>query len=311
MIFGKKVPVFIINGFLESGKTTFVINAIIRDPGIQNERVLIIQCEEGETEYCALPDNIKIHTFEEKEDFTDDALNGLCKKFKPTFVIIEYNGVWGMQKLYDLKLPSNWLTAQQITVIDAQTFETYFSNMKSIFADMLRGSSRVFMNRCTREDDFRLYRNSIKSCAPAADIAYVSDEEGILDIMLEEDLPYSLDDDIITLNPESYMIWYIDMLDNTERYLGKTVEYTGIVAKPGYFSPGSFVVGNEVMTCCEDDMQFLGFVCKYDRIDFLKEGNTVKIQAEIHREYAPEYESEGPVLYVKKSTTIGKKKKKK
>ena len=135
-------------------------------------------------------------------------------------------------------------------------------------------------------------------------------------ILFEEDLPYDINADVISVGKDDYLIWYIDTLDNMERYLGKTVEYTGVVAKPDYFREGCFVVGNEVMTCCEDDMQFLGFVCKYDKAEFLKEGNTVKIQCEVHCEYADEYESEGQVLYITKATSMTaksapKKKKKK
>lgn len=314
MDYERKVPVFIINGFLESGKTTFIINAILRDPNIQRERVLIVSCEEGEAEYDMLPDNVTVYWVEEKEELAGDVFTELQDMYAPTYVIIEYNGIWGMRDLYDAKIPHTWALAQQITVIDATTFEGYFLNMKSLFADMLRSSTRVFVNRCTPEDDFRLYKNSIKGCAPRADIAYFSDEEGRLDIVLEEDLPYDINADIISVNKEDYLTWYTDVLDNIERYLGKTVEYVGVVMKPGYFREGCFAVGNEVMTCCEDDMQFLGFVCKYEKADFLKEGNTVKVQAEIQYEFAPEYESEGPVLYIRKATSMTKpapKKKKK
>ena len=42
------IPVYLITGFLESGKTTF-INETISDPEFsQGERTLLICCEEGE-----------------------------------------------------------------------------------------------------------------------------------------------------------------------------------------------------------------------------------------------------------------------
>ena len=44
------VPVFLINGFLESGKTSFINNAILSDPEVKKSRTLIILCEEGEVE---------------------------------------------------------------------------------------------------------------------------------------------------------------------------------------------------------------------------------------------------------------------
>lgn len=303
-MFNMKVPVFVINGFLESGKTTFILNAILRDPNLARERVLLITCEEGEEEYDGLPNNIDLYTIEEKEELSGDLFMDLNRKYKPTYVIIEYNGLFGMQALYDMRTPGAWMIAQQITVIDALTFGAYFANMKSIFADMLRNSSRVFVNRCTRADDFKFYKDSIKSCAPRTDITYVSDDEGILDIMLEEDLPYDVNADVIEISKDNYLIWYIDALEEQERYSGKTVEYIGTVAKPPEVRDGYFIAGNEVMTCCEDDMQFVGFVCKCEKAEQIKEGAVIKLRGEVHYEFSPEYEMEGPVIYVTKTTTM-------
>ena len=305
----RKVPVFIINGFLESGKTTFIQNAIIRDPKMKKERVVIVVCEEGEVEYDSLPDNIHVHVIEDKEKMTSDVFGKLNEKYKPTYVIIEYNSVWGMQPLYQVPMPKSWRLVDQITVIDSETFESYFNNMKSIFADMLRSSTTVVMNRCTREDNFKFYKDSIKRTSPQADIMYVSDEEGIMDIMLEEDLPYSLNDEVIKLDSETYVIWYIDMIDNIDRYKGKMVEYVAQVSKPDYFRKGYFHGGNMVMTCCEDDMQFLGFLCEYDKEPLLEKGCYVRIRGEIGYEFAPEYEQEGPVIHVKSAAVVPKPKK--
>lgn len=46
-----EVPVYIVNGFLESGKTTF-IQETLKDPDFSGkEKTLVIACEEGEEEY--------------------------------------------------------------------------------------------------------------------------------------------------------------------------------------------------------------------------------------------------------------------
>lgn len=310
MFGARKVPVFIINGFLESGKTTFIKNAIIRDPKMKKEKVLLVVCEEGEVEYENLPDNMKVHVIEDKEDVRSDVFGKLNEKYKPTFVIIEYNGVWGMQTLYQTPMPSAWRLADQISIVDAITFESYFNNMKSIFADMLRSSTSVIVNRCTRHDDFKIYKDNIKRMSPQTEIMYVSDDEGIMDIMLEEDLPYDLKAPVIVLDKDSYVIWYIDMIDNPDRYEGKTVEYIAQAARPDYFRDGYFLTGNMVMTCCEDDMQFMGFVCKYDKANMVEEGTYVRVRAEIHTENAPEYDEEkGPVLHAKSVAPVAKPKK--
>ncbi len=306
----RKVPVFIINGFLEAGKTTFIKNAIIKDPKMKKEKVLLVVCEEGEVEYENLPDNMKVHIIEDKEDVRSDVFGKLNEKYKPTFVIIEYNGVWGMQILYQTPMPSSWKLADQMTIVDAETFESYFNNMKNIFSDLIRSSTSVIMNRCTREDNFKFYKDNIRRMAPQTEILYVSDEEGIMDIMLEEDLPYNLSDPVIVLDKDTYVTWYIDMIDNPDRYEGKVVEYIAQAARPDYFREGYFLTGNMVMTCCEDDMQFMGFVCKYDKAESVEEGTYVRVRCEIHTEVAPEYDEEkGPVLYLKSIAPVAKPKK--
>lgn len=310
----RRVPVFVINGFLESGKTTFIREAILRDPNMESERVLVISCEEGETEYEPLPSNIHVHVVGEQEDLTFELLLELRKKYRPTYVIIEYNGVWGMDGLYDTAIPDTWGVAAQFTIIDAETFEVYFANMKSLFADMLRMSSRVFINRCTREDDFKFYRDSVKSCSPRAELIYINDDEGPLNITLEDELPYDLNSDVIQINPDSYMTWYVDMLDYPERYEGACVEFEAEVAKDAEVREGCFVAGNMVMTCCEDDLQFWGLVCRYEKAAQLKAGARVKIRGDVYYEFVPEYGEEEPVLHVARVTTMqsqGKKKKKK
>ena len=45
-----EIPIFIINGFLDSGKTTFIVDAIEKDGFAKKGRTLVIQCEEGEIE---------------------------------------------------------------------------------------------------------------------------------------------------------------------------------------------------------------------------------------------------------------------
>ena len=300
----RKVPVFIINGLLEGGKTTFIKKALLHDPAMEKERVLVIVCEEGEEEYEDLPDSIHLHVVEEKEELTSQLLQELHKKYKPTCVVVEYNGVWGMQHIYMLELPSTWGWAEQITVISGPTFKTYFANMKSIFADMIRLSTSVFVKQCTRQDDFKFYRDSIKGVAPRTELLFISDTEGPIDISFEEDLPYDLKADVIRLDEETYPVWYIDAMDHMERYEGKTVEFTGQVLRPPECRKDTFFCGNMIMTCCEDDMQFWGYLCKHDSAPTLQEGSTVKIRAQVISEMAPEYDEVGPVLYVKKMTAV-------
>ena len=48
---GMKIPVFVVNGFLESGKTVFAMDTIEDEYFSDGEDTLIIACEEGMEEY--------------------------------------------------------------------------------------------------------------------------------------------------------------------------------------------------------------------------------------------------------------------
>ena len=57
---------------------------------------------------------------------------------QPERVIIEYNGMWLVSNFEKMQLPEGWGVEQQITCVDASTFQMYMANMKSIFMDMIK-----------------------------------------------------------------------------------------------------------------------------------------------------------------------------
>ena len=241
-------PVYIINGFLESGKTEF-INFTLEQPYFRIKgKTLIVLCEEGEVEYneeAVKKSNSVIEIIDEEEDMTAEYLTALEKKHKPERIIIEYNGMW---KFRHLRLPRNWKVEQQITTIDASTFATYYTNMKSLLSDMLRNSEMIIFNRCDGIEDLANYKRNVKAVNQSAEIIF-EDSEGEIDTMFEDDLPYDLNADPIVLEGLDFGIWYLDCLDHLERYVGKTVQFTGMVMKPNGFPKGYFVPGRMAMTC--------------------------------------------------------------
>ena len=63
------------------------------------------------------------------------------------------------------------------------------------------------------------------------------------------------------------------------------------------FPKGYFVPGRMAMTCCAEDMAFIGYACRFDGADELKEKQWVKVTAVVKKEYFSDYKGEGPVLY--------------
>ena len=289
-------PVYIINGFLESGKTEF-INFTLDQPYFQiSGKTLLLLCEEGEVEYdpyVLKRSNTVVEVIDEEADFTVEKMVELEKKHHPERIIIEYNGMW---KFRDLRLPWHWRVEQQITTIDASTFPVYFTNMKSMVADMLRKSEMIIFNRCDGIGDLNVYKRNVKALNPAADIIF-EDSSGEIGELMEDDLPYDLSADPIVLDDKTYGIWYLDSLDHLDRYVGKKIQFTALVMKPDGFPKDYFVPGRMAMTCCAEDMTFLGFACVYDKIGLFAERDWVKVTAVVEKEYFADYEGEGPVLH--------------
>lgn len=296
---GNMKPVYIINGFLESGKTEFIVYTLAQPYFQLRGKTLLVLCEEGEIEYddkLLKDSNTVLEKIEEEEDFTPAALMELDKKYKPERVIIEYNGMWNFK---NMKLPWHWSVEQQITCIDASTFPMYYTNMKSLLAEMVRKSELIIFNRCDGIEDLASYKRNIKAVNRQAEIVF-EDSNGEIDEIFEDDLPYNLQDDPIVLDNNGYGIWYIDSMDHLERYQGKKIQFTAQVLKPEHFPKDMFVPGRMAMTCCAEDMSFLGYVCKYVKAAELVQRDWVKVTAVVEKEYWADYNGEGPVLHAVK-----------
>jgi len=289
-------PVYIINGFLESGKSEF-INFTLEQPYFQiRGKTLLLLCEEGEIEYdeaLLKKSRTILELIEKEEDFNPANLIELEKKYKPERIIIEYNGMWNFK---NMKLPWHWRVEQQITTIDASTFPMYFTNMRSLLAEMIRKSEMIIFNRCDGVEELNVYKRNVKAINNSAEIIF-EDANGEINEIFEDDLPYDLKQDTLELDNYGYGIWYLDSLDHLERYIGKQVTFTAMVLKPENFPKDYFVPGRMAMTCCADDMAFLGFACEYDKAEALEQKQWVKVTAKVAKEYWADYDGEGPILH--------------
>ena len=290
------IPVYLINGFLESGKTEFIAFTLAQPYFKSKGKTLLLVCEEGETDYDAgLLKQAKtfMEIIEDEDDFNPVKLMELEQKYRPERIIIEYNGMWSMK---DMVLPEHWSVEQQITNIDARSFPMYYTNMKSMVAEMIRNSELIIFNRCDGIKELSSYKRNVKAVNQRAEIIF-EDANGEINEMMEEELPYDIHQPIIELDDMGFGIWYLDSLDHLERYEEKSIKFIAQVLKPKTFPKDYFVPGRLAMTCCAEDMAFLGFACEYEKTEELKEKSWVWVTARVAREYWPDYEGEGPVLH--------------
>ena len=292
-----EIPVFLIAGFLDSGKTKFISETIAVGQFDEAQKKLLIVCEEGENEYD--PKLLKKHGMDmvvlEKEEFTAEKLSQLDKQYDPWLVIIEYNGMWEMSLLDELKKPFGWTIYQRITLVNASTFELMWNNMKSTMAETLRSAEMVVFNRCAPGMPLGNFRRSVKVLNGAAQIVFENLNGEIASIA--EQLPYDINADVIEVEDSDYGIWYMDVSERPNVFQGKKVKFKAQVYKGKKQSGKTFVPGRKAMTCCEADTAFIGYICNYTDVSSLEERSWVWVEASVKYEFNMSYHKKGPVLY--------------
>ena len=103
-----EIPVYLFVGFLESGKTKF-IQETFEDPNFDSgDKTLLLVCEEGEEEYnekkFAFP-GVTLYNLEDKAELNPQNLAKLAKEADAGRVVIEYNGMWMLCRIWQTICP--------------------------------------------------------------------------------------------------------------------------------------------------------------------------------------------------------------
>ena len=291
------IPVYLIAGFLDAGKTNF-INGILEDGFARQDRTLLLCCEEGEEEYNPKAlDNVTVITIEDEEELKCSYLKELEKKYRPQQVLIEYNGMWQMERLYREVLPANWVLYQIMTMVEASTFDLYAKNMGQLMMEKITNADMLVFNRCTPELRDSLRKRNLRMVNRRADIFLENVDGSSEDYLTGDECPFDLNQDVIDIPDDDFGVWYVDVMDHPDRYNGKLVHMKLIMCHskkyPGIHCPGRFA-----MVCCENDVQFLGLIAKGDTLDQYENRDWIEVTARMSAEKHKAYKGVGPVMNV-------------
>ena len=295
----QEVPVYLFTGFLEAGKTRFIQETLEDERFNKGEKTLLLLCEEGEEEYAperfASP-NVICRVVEEQEDLTPANLSKWLAEAKASRVVCEYNGMWLLQTLYD-NMPEGWMVYQEFFFADARTILNYNANMRQLTFDKLQSCELAVFNRFEPSMDKMELHKLVRTASRRSDIVYEHADGTIEYDDIEDPLPFDLDAPVVMIGERDYAIWYRDMLEELDKYNGKTVMFTGR-AVTRRTMPGAFMIGRHVMTCCADDITFSAMVCNWDRakVRAMAKDQWVTVKAKIDVKFHPSYRGKGPVL---------------
>ena len=295
-----EIPVYLFTGFMDSGKTSLITQTLSENDFGVGAKTLIIACEDGDEEYDEeklAKEKAVVVGVDSEEEFTEDFLKDCDQTVKPDQVFIEYNGTWEAATILEMKLPKDWIIVQSLATVDASTYEMYLNNMRSMMMEQVFHTDVVIFNRCTEDTPKGKFRRTIKAINRKAQIVYER-EDGTIDENDMEELPYDLDQDVIEITDADYGIFYLDVQDEPKKYEGKKIRFLALVYRPEKFGKRPMLVpGRFAMTCCAEDIQFVGLKCKYDKAAQIPHKSWIYLTAEIHVEFAKEYRGKGPVLY--------------
>lgn len=293
----KVYPVYLIAGFLDSGKTSF-INGILSDGFALEDRTMLLCCEEGEVEYDPkVLRNVTVVAADSLEELTPEFLEAERRKCRAAQIIVEYNGMWQIQDFYVNAMPQSWALYQIIATVEGPTFEMYARNMASLMMEKLRNADMICINRCDSGLCAALRQKNLRLVNRRADIYLERTDGGSEDYMDGTVSAFDLSAPEIRVSDEDYGLWYVEIMDNPQMYAGKTVVFRAMMCKPPkygrYFTPGRFA-----MVCCAEDMTFLAVACIGYDVSRIPERTWVEITAQARVEHWDPYQGDGPVLHV-------------
>ena len=286
---------------MDSGKTTLIQETLFENGFAEDDdRILIIACEDGDIEYDTeklKTINASVAMIESEADFNTEHLQEIADEYRPDAVFIEYNGTWGVGDVYEMELPRNWVIVQSLATVDATTFEMYMANMRPMMMEQFFRAEVVIINRCDDDTPKSKFRGNIKAVNRPAQIVYER-ADGTIDDR-EEELPFDINADVIEISDADYALWFMDCMENPKKYDGKTVHFLGLVYNPkdGKLKRGVIVPGRFAMTCCIEDITFLGMMCKTGMENTPEHRSWIDLTARIKVEFAKEYKGRGPILY--------------
>ncbi len=251
-------PVYMFSGFLDGGKTTAIKDSLLDPDFNEGETTALLVFEQGDEEYddeFLFDTNSQVIYYDSFDKLTKEEMLKVEKFYNPDRIIIELNGMDDETRLYeeDAFIP-NWELAQALTFFDGTSLKMQITNMKQFVYNHVFNTELVVVNR-VKEDDILYFRNTIKAINPRAQVVFMDADNNVYTNISSQLFDTTKP---INVTDEDFGLWYIDALDDAEKYDGCTItmklkpievirEYRNVI-----------IMGRKAMVCCSNDIQDIG-----------------------------------------------------
>ena len=230
-----RTEIEIVTGFLEWGKTTLINNIIKKEFKDTEDKIVILTGEEGIEEIDTLSNENIIVREIENENLNYKYFKNIQREFSPSYIFIEYNGMWNIEDVLNIKFKSEFNVDKIIGTVCPDTFTMYTNNMYEIIGGQLENCDMVYINNYNNmeEETLKSVSSSIRVLNKKCRI--IDDEEDkddyFKDVLGGKDLAGT--DKFISIVLGCILFWivilYLTLLaDNGYKDIGKVERFTTI-----------------------------------------------------------------------------------
>lgn len=273
-----RIPTYLVHGFLDAGKTSYIQEQIFGGFFHKRGSTLILAFEDGETPY----DLDRLRDFRTEVAFCDGSedVAGFCSaavgRCRPDRIYVELNAMTpGLRE----RLPDILDVVFTVTLIDGTTLPLFYTNMRQPLQNMIADSHMAVFNRCADKDRLSSYGVPFRLMNPRCDFLWQS-PMGYSEKAFGRLLPYDIGSPQLVISASDYPVFHLDSHENPQNYDGKTVCFDAQIVPRQDLPEGCVWLGRSVMTCCLLDIQFLGFECSVPDASALSQGCWLRVTAD-------------------------------
>jgi len=188
------IPVYVVTGFLDAGKTTFLDNLLNRRDW-QNVKILVIQFESGEEEFYSSYHNCESITFPKRDlEMLPNQIVRQISSFIYSHVIdeiwIEWNGVAPFTKLEALLLHSSLRnlckTQKVIHIADAAGIENLLGRTGSALPEQIANSDFIVLRNVPSAAAYKRLARRMNGINPGVALCNINNYRGLYKQLFEK-----------------------------------------------------------------------------------------------------------------------------
>lgn len=292
--------IYVFNGFLDSGKTTFLQDTVLDTDFCDGEKTVIVVSEEGEIEYKQEEiesKNCDLVYIDNEEELNYQLFENIKNKYNPTQILIELNGMYMINRILAASKPEGMDVVQVLTTINAQTFSLYVNNMRSLVYNQVVHSDLVIFNRVDDTMKKSFLRNTVKAINGSVQIIYEK-ADGTVNTLEDDELPFDTSSSYLEIADHDFGLFCMDMIDHPETYHHKTIKIRGKFIGLDKQIPNGFILGREAMVCCADDTSLVGMVCVHQVAKQFIPNEWLELEGLVELKYDSDVGGDICILYV-------------